>query len=291
MSSKTRKKNKNKKKKKTQKGGGNNLHILLEIATNEIVDLLNSLNIMWFPIEGTLISVLRYGSTYGKIGNRINLTDGDIDIMVMVKNQEDWLKKINNILNILVSKKWNPIPKKENTSDSNNKNTRIDKYRIYYHTKSNLDAEIYVDIHSLIDNGKKMYTQEDDLYNNLSKWPFKRWGGSVDRSFIFPLKKAYLNNREIRIPNKSVELLLNWDDGEYENGCLLLPPAISKNNWQYKWFKDYIETNVNQTEIDDIINYSKKLDKRKLPSFIRYVNNFDKCYADYMKSSHKGQWY
>ena len=29
-----------------------------------------------------------------KLGNRINLTDSDIDVMVIVKDHNDWIKKL-----------------------------------------------------------------------------------------------------------------------------------------------------------------------------------------------------
>ena len=205
--------------------------------------------------------------------------------------EESLFEKINNILDSLVNKKWNPNPKTENTTYSDRENTRTDKYTIYYHTKSNLGGEVYLDVHSLIDEGDRLYTQLDDFKNNISTWPFKRWGGSIDRSMIYPFKKAFLNGKKIKIPNKSIELLENWAGGEYSNGCLLIPPAISHNNWQYKWYKDYIETNVTESEINDLVYYSKNLDKNNLPSFIKYVNNFDKCYKNHLESSHKGQWY
>ena len=60
MPVKTKKRNK-----RTLKGGGkNNIHELIQKATDDVIDTLNSLKITWFP-EGTLISVLRYGRTFG----------------------------------------------------------------------------------------------------------------------------------------------------------------------------------------------------------------------------------
>ena len=45
-----------------------NLHIFLRDATIELIDTINSFkNIKWFFIEGTLLSVLRYGSTFEKL--------------------------------------------------------------------------------------------------------------------------------------------------------------------------------------------------------------------------------
>ena len=137
-------KTKKKRNKRTLKGGGkNNIHELIQKATDDVIDTLNSLKITWFPIEGTLISVLRYGRTFAKIGNRINLTDSDIDVMVIVKDHNDWIKKIKKILNSLVNKKWSSKPKTENTTYSDRKDTCTDKYTIYYHTKSNLGKGIF----------------------------------------------------------------------------------------------------------------------------------------------------
>ena len=52
--------------------------------------------------------------------------------MVIVKDHNDWIKKIKKILNSLVNKKWSSKPKTENTTYSDRKDTRTDKYTIYY---------------------------------------------------------------------------------------------------------------------------------------------------------------
>ena len=92
-------------------------------------------------IEGTLISVLRYGSTYGKIGNRINLVDGDIDVMIIAYSHQDWLNKITLIANKLMEKNGF---KKWLTSTGHHKDIkRKDKLTIYYPNKESCSSTLY----------------------------------------------------------------------------------------------------------------------------------------------------
>ena len=98
-------------------------------------------------------------------------------------------KKIKKILNSLVNKKWSSKPKTENTTYSDKIDTRTDKYTYLLHTKSNLGAEVYLDVHSLIDSGDRLYTQLDDFRNNISTWPFKRWVVVLIKFYDLSLKK------------------------------------------------------------------------------------------------------
>ena len=281
------KKTKTRKSKKQIGGTKNNLHIFLRDATIELIDTINSFkNIKWFFIEGTLLSVLRYGSTFGKIGNRINLVDGDIDIMIIVKDQQDWLNKSKLISDNLRLKKWIINENYTNTCEVSSIKSRLDKLTCYYPKRTPL-ARTFVDIHSLIDDGKSnLYVHQEDLENNRSNWPFVKWGGSIPRDIIYPLKKTLYNGKSIKIPHKSIELLLNWGNGEYKSGCLLFPyPINSKHRW-YNYFKDYIESDLTEEEIKSIVDYSINLNKKGLPSFYELTqgDKYTKCVTDYKNS-------
>ena len=146
---------------------------------------------------------------------------------------------------------------------------------------------MYVDIHSLIDDGKtNLYTHQEDLENNSSSWPFKKWGGSISRDIIYPLKKTLYNGKPILIPNKNIELLYKWNNGEYASGCLLLPPPIKADGVMSVYAKDYIETELTDDEIKSIVDYSVKLNKRGLPSLYDFTQRekYGKCLIDYKNS-------
>jgi len=280
---------------KNQKGGTkNNLHILMRNATNDLIDVLNSIqDLKWFFIEGTLLSVLRYGDTFGKIGNRLNLVDGDIDVMIIVKNQSDWLNKSRLISDELKKKRWNCNGNYINTHITDPafkgaKNiSRNDKVTCYYHTKSHYSITPWTDIHSLIDDGtNNLYVHEEDLLNNVSNWPFKNYGGSITRDIIYPLRNTFYNGKKVTIPNKFIELLLNWNNSEYSSGCVLFPyPIKSKHEW-YNYFRDYLESNLTEEELKGIVKYSVNLNNKGLPSLYDFTHGekYNKCLNDYKKS-------
>ena len=59
-------------------------------AANQIFTVLDDLNLEWWPTEGTLIGCLRWGSNFGMTENGMLVTDTDIDVMVRVKDDQNW---------------------------------------------------------------------------------------------------------------------------------------------------------------------------------------------------------
>jgi hypothetical protein len=291
----SKKKNKSRKgktNKKIQKGSSisNKLHIHLTNATNQFIEIMKTLpDIKWFFIEGTLISVLRYGANYGKIGNRINLVDSDIDIMVVAKSHQDWLDKITRIANKLMDKRW--FYKEWLTSTGYYKHLkRKDKLKIYYPNNESCAVQPHMDIHSLIDDGiNEPYIHEYDRDTPGSKsWPFYLWGGSIKRDIIFPLQKTYFNGYLVNIPNNPIELLSKWNNYEYGSGCLLYPFPVKKDDVWYSFFQNYLESDLTEEELKDIENHTIRLNNNKLPSLYQFTKkeNNRQCRYNYFNAIH-----
>ena len=72
---------------------------------------------------------------------------------------------------------------------------------------------------------------------------------------IYSFNKFY-NGYLVKVPNKSIELLSKWNNYGYIRWCLLYPFPVKKGHKWYPWFKDYLESDLTEEEMHDIINHS-----------------------------------
>jgi hypothetical protein len=200
----------------------------------------------WWVCEGTLIGALRFGSNFGKLDSYPEMAvDTDIDIMVRVKNQEDFIKLKNHINKMLKEKGWGSYTAKLNGDYSvekivcnPGKTVRMCGYDIHFdihpYIVDEQDNTVYMDIKSKNENSNSLY-------------PFQKWNGSVKyKGFLVnengKFLKGKMDNFDINIPYKYMEILSKWNNSEYKPEGLPYPtsnPCVLKNN---KW-KTHIEKN------------------------------------------------
>eukprot|EP00929_Paragymnodinium_shiwhaense_P077513 TRINITY_DN39910_c0_g2_i1.p1 TRINITY_DN39910_c0_g2~~TRINITY_DN39910_c0_g2_i1.p1 ORF type:complete len:521 (+),score=65.80 TRINITY_DN39910_c0_g2_i1:186-1748(+) len=76
-------------------------------SLREVVDVLESLRVDYFPMGGTLIGLLRYGALEGELTEgKVDVVDRDIDFMVRVYNVGQWLSISSNITSRMLRKGW-----------------------------------------------------------------------------------------------------------------------------------------------------------------------------------------
>lgn len=215
-----------------RKGGSNKFDFegyakFYDSAAEELFAFLNTLGVEWWPTEGTLIGILRYGAnivnlpSFGKIS-----TDTDIDIMIRAESDEDW-KKLRQRLT-------KEIPRLSKfTSCKNvraaNKTETHDK--LYCHTEkyiNNEEGHIHADIHRYIVNEEKNYAYTKTTPGDDLSYPFQYWGNRIPyRGMITDdngkLKKAKYNMLTVPCPFNPVEILKHWNDHEYGKGDIRYP--------------------------------------------------------------------
>jgi len=248
-------------------------------ATIDIIDCLNSLNIKWFFIEGTLISVLRYGQTSYKLNNRFNTPDRDIDVMIIIKNQKEWEEIQKKIINTLINKnKWRKFYKTHTPRNKSMPPRRQDKL-VMYSGKKYKNIEIHCDIHTMIEDNNYFYVHKHHL-DGTNEWPFGKWGGYISKDIIYPFKKCLFNGKEIQCANKSIELLKKWNSGEYSKGCIALP--VHPLDSQSKEKEDLLD----KTELNTVFSSINNLHNQEYACFHSIIDNEQKrntCIDDYYK--------
>jgi len=184
----------------------------------------------FWPVEGSLVGILRYGATNGDLGEgKFDMVDDDIDFMVGVKTETDWIVLVPRLLASLTSKGWADCVL--SSTEQHLESRRMDRLRCF---KGGLLSRflIKVDLHSCIvmkEDGvafNHKWVDKETGQLSYGGYPFEAWGGLLPLNLIYPLNRCKCYNRVLSCPNKPVALLKKWNNYEYDRaGCLALPLA------------------------------------------------------------------
>lgn len=246
--------------------------------------LLNALGLEWWPTEGTLIGILRYGGNFGKLPSIGYIaTDTDIDIMVRAESDEQW-KKLSKIL----TQKIKTLPgfkscrmltaaKQKNVLD---KITCYTDDYIFTSQQNQPGFDIHTDIHRYLVNEKDNYA-----YTNSSLqgqyYPFQHWNNKIPyRGFICDknanFKKGLFNSIDVPCPLRATRILQHWNGGEYSAGQIAIPAGgIVKRGDVYKFVNNEKEGSLPINDFDRkyLKNIGKKLHDRGYESFYSAFQN------------------
>ena len=248
-------------------------------AANQIFTVLDDLNLEWWPTEGTLIGCLRWGSNFGMTENGMLVTDTDIDLMVRVKDDQNW-----QVVKKEIEKRLKTLDPEWIKFESHNHDigiSREPKFSCYYNKRWGLkcygNEDIHVDIHSYMVDEKNNRIFMDPVCNGnnkcANKYPFQKWGGFapyrgliVDDKGLF--KKCKFGNMILNCPYQSRKLLSNWNDNEYGTGGDLHLPrgnCVLKNScWKNG---DNILSSTDKLRLKNI---AKELYDQEFESFYSY---------------------
>ncbi|CAN0073038.1 unnamed protein product, partial [Chrysoparadoxa australica] len=165
-----------------------------ESCIREVVNVCEEQKVTYWFTEGTLIGLLRYGANHHE--SHIQSIDEDIDLMIEVKNQDEWLSIKKKLIQGLEQRGWGGLYER---TTSSSKKGRIDKMQMWKYDKR---THTHVDFHSYFTDQEFAYShKEPDSY------PFQYWGGKLSLEKIYPMKKCLCYGREVPCPIKAVEIL------------------------------------------------------------------------------------
>jgi hypothetical protein len=250
----------------------------------------------WWPCEGTLIGPLRFGSNFGKLSDHDELcVDVDIDLMVRVKDKNEY-EKLCKYLTYEFRKHWIPSYADIGTDLQMFKlNLRNKKYLCsdVFKTFGQSYYDIHFDIHPYMVDTKKniTYCSKKCIESNktCNGFPFQYWGGTVpyngfirtpDGNFL----KGRMDDLDISIPYKYMEILGHWNNGEYKKETLYRPVLNScmfstkTNIWEINNFTPTFNTDhadggwngsliLSEQNKKELHNYRKNLRKNNYATF------------------------
>jgi hypothetical protein len=221
----------------------------------ELFTLFNSMGLEWWPTEGTLIGILRYGSNFGKLPSIGEIaTDTDIDIMVRVESDKEWKELSANLINKITKiADFNKctLMHAGNPTIDNSPKDKLACYTKYYFG----DCYIHTDIHRYLVNENENYAYVNTVNNNNS-YPFQHWNNKIPyRGMITDMhgkmRHAKYNSVIVPCPYKASEILQYWNGGEYEKDNISYPVGgvVYKNN-DYKFINNETSAPFTLTKSD-----------------------------------------
>jgi glycosyltransferase involved in cell wall biosynthesis len=213
--------------------------------------------------------------------NGMLVTDTDIDLMVRVKDDQNW-----QVVKKEIEKRLKTLDPEWIKFESHNHDigiSREPKFSCYYNKRWGLKCygndDIHVDIHSYMVDEKNNRIFMDPVCNGndkcANKYPFQKWGGYapyrgliVDDKGLF--KKCKFGNMTLNCPYQSIKLLSNWNDKEYGTGDDLHLPrgnCVFKNScWKNG------DNTLSSTDKLRLKNIAKKLHDGGFESFYSYYD-------------------
>jgi hypothetical protein len=243
-------------------------------AGRQFFKLMEQKKYEWWPTEGTLIGLLRWGSNFGKVDAGIIVTDTDIDVMIRVKDGDDWNRIKQEIEEEL---KKSPLWTSFKTHPVPGMKTDRSKFTAYTNTKfdSCRDGNIHVDIHSyMVDEEENIaYVNPKCKKEGFCKgvYPFQVWQGVapyrgliVDEDGKFG--KVKFNEMSLPCPHRYLELLGKWNNHEYgsDESALGMPIGgctLRRGKWRS------VDYSLSHSDRDRVHNSTEALKEKGYKSF------------------------
>jgi hypothetical protein len=253
--------------------------------TESLFRLLNRMGLEWWPTEGTLIGVLRYGGNFAKLPSIGYIaTDTDIDIMVRAESDEHW-----KVVSETLSKQITQLPgfKACRLMRAANQPNVLDKMKCYtddyiFTSEGKVPGyDIHTDIHRYVVNEKDNYAYTNSSSTGLY-YPFQYWNNKIPyRGCICDdngkFKKAIFNSIDIPCPFQATQILQHWNGGEYSASQVAIPAGgIIKRDNVYKFVNNEREgaLPINDLDREYLEKISQKLHNRGYASFYSSFQNY-----------------
>ena len=234
--------------------------------------VLDDMGLMYWPIEGTLAGLLRWGNNFGITSNAIYVTDNDIDVMIEVNNDAHW----DMIKATLREKLSGDGPKSAwrwaGCIEANHNVAPVRKLPKFKCSTSakfpfvGADAElgtgdVHIDFHSyLVSKDLNVIAMDSVCFAEPHRcstyWPFQAWGGNapyrgliVDENGRF--RKVKVNAMEWPSAFDPITLMKKWNKNEYRSNTPHLPPnGFCISGSEYPAEQSYKAVSVVLTKID-----------------------------------------
>lgn len=188
-------------------------------AMKEVLNACAELKLNFWAIEGTLIALLRYGHL-GKSGENPSIDD-DIDLMVAHESHEAWTTAALGLRETLLRQGWEDAFRAGPLlSTSDTPGARRDKLKLRKFSAKSRRIWTHLDLHSGIISNCRNYLISHDTTHD---YPFQQWNGRLPWDWISPLRTARFNDQTCPVPQRSIEILAGWNNGEYDEKTLLYP--------------------------------------------------------------------
>mmetsp|Transcript_20957 Transcript_20957/g.45296 ORF Transcript_20957/g.45296 Transcript_20957/m.45296 type:complete len:619 (+) Transcript_20957:446-2302(+) len=214
-------------------------------AFQELSDALTESSFRFVPVQGTLISLLRYG--YLPVGGlhdgKVDVVDNDAEVLLMLSPDEDVEQAVRRLSRSVEAKGWPPcFPGGPRKAVCFSMRHRVpSKLEIYFSRYDEDSDTLYLDREC--EDGDCTYTRG---------FPFQRWAGEMPGNIVFPLSTCRLGDAgSVPCPHRPLKFLQGWNSGEYDEGDSLSNPAPGRH-----WATTTSSSTTTTTTLDQEVNFT-----------------------------------
>lgn len=182
-------------------------------AFQELIEVLDDVGIEYVPIQGTLISLLRYGTfPAGRLGSgKRDVVDNDAEVMVILPEGRPLIDALRTISLGLEARGWPPCfyPHPRKGVCFSLRHAVPCKLELYFVSLDNEADAIFAE---------RTCAEDGDCEYHLV-FPFQSWGGRMPLDVVYPRSRCRTGadtRRQARCPHRPLELLRGWNQGEYQ---------------------------------------------------------------------------
>lgn len=263
-------------------------------AFRELSEVLGELAIDFVPIQGTLISLLRYGSfPAGRLSEgKQDVVDNDAEVMIFLTNEWEFSAVGARLSLALEARGWPPCtnPHARKLVCLSMRHAIPCKLEIYAATKDFEQKVIYM--------SRQCSAPGQCQYNPT--FPLQHWRGQMPLDIMYPLKQCRVGSLPVRTPcpNSPLSLLRGWNKGEYEKqsfvaqskhandgpaapasaskqetSCLALPVVSIDRDMGDKRNQDLNREGLTMLDLHLLHSYARELHKRGFASFYDHLHD------------------
>jgi len=204
--------------------GAANFHDALSYAFlsafQELVEELDALNADFVPIQGTLISLLRYGSfPEGRLSRgKRDVVDNDAEVMVILGKETDLGEALKQLSLALERRGWPPcyIPHVRKGICFSLRHAVPCKIELYFVARDEDSGLIFAERSCSLASG---------LCEYHPVFPFQQWSGQMPSDVIYPMTRCRVGSggwHRVLCPHRPLEFLRGWNHGEYRDQSLVV---------------------------------------------------------------------
>jgi hypothetical protein len=243
-------------------------------ALAELISVIDGLGFPYVPIQGTLISLLRYGDFPAGILNsgKEDVVDNDAELMVLLDPKLDYFEVSTLISLGLEALDWPPC--------QNSHFRKMVCFSLRHKFPCKLELYFYA-VHTsqgIIQQTRRCFPDGRCEFDPRAS-PLQRWGGQLPVDVVFPLRQCRLGSPGARVscPSRPVEMLQGWNNNAYvqakSDSCLALPVLSKARAYSDSRNERLMQEGLSPADIRLLHGYARSLHAQGLASFHEHLRD------------------
>ncbi|CAE7271183.1 unnamed protein product, partial [Symbiodinium microadriaticum] len=238
-------------------------------ALADAAEVLGSEGLDWWPTRGTLIALLRHGRRSGPLSRgKLDVVDHDVDVMVGVSSEEEWVQRRPAIQQKLHARGWNACFERHSVAAPYGSfEYNLARRDLFLCTRTN--PKVTLDIATYITEGPIAIAQKYCPGAGIGCWiprndgSFRGSQGRLRVSAIRPFGRCKAGDISVPCPRNPLETLRATTPINFTKNCVALPDTKQRLDRDvYESDKDpWLSEGLTGEDVDILRHRAAELDR------------------------------